>query len=769
MGARLNVCDDLSSPPAASPRSTETRAPFLRVLLPLAFMVTGCSPAPQGAATPAPASSGATPMRTVSTASVAGDRIDGMLTPPEAALRAAENLMPNGSELGTMWTFENTPVERWRRLYGFDATPEWLEHVRLSSVRFGEICSASFVSANGLVMTNHHCARDCVEGLSTDQTDYVVEGFQARTRADELVCPELYLDQLVAIEDVTARMLGAAPSGAGTEQITQAREGEIERIQNECASSTGNECQVVSLFQGGQFQLYTYKRYQPVKLVFAPELQAGFYGGDPDNFTYPRYALDVSFVRAYEADGATPAATPHFFEWDPEGADEEEVVFITGNPGTTSRLITLGQLLYERSYRHPFLIQLLEGQRALLQGFADQGPEQARAVRDDLFGVENSLKAFSGQLRGLSDTLLVATKISWEEAFRQRASQTPAARDYLDVWDRLRDIQARKIETSPALNVANAGLLGSPHLGYAGQLVAYLEALEQPAGERGPGLQGDRMEQVRQMLEQPSMIPDQQALPPLQRQLAIAEQWLPASHHLRLLLMNQGEDAEAAALRLARTSRVLDSGFRQSLMNAGAAALDTVSDPLVRAAVAMDSAYAVTLPRWEALVAEETVEKGRLAQALFAVYGTDLPPDATFTLRISDGVVKRYPYNGTFAPPVTTIYGLYARSAEFQNEMPWTLPPAFEEARDRVDMSKPFNFVSTNDITGGNSGSPMIDQEARVVGIAFDGNVEQLPNEFVFRTQAGRTVAVHSAGILEALRNVYQAEALVEELLAGAP
>jgi hypothetical protein len=294
-------------------------------------------------------------------------------------------------------------------------------------------------------------------------------------------------------------------------------------------------------------------------------------------------------------------------------------------------------------------------------------------------------------------------------------------------------------------------------------LVGYLGALGTPEAT-DPQMQG-QLNEMRQQLEQPSAFPPEQALVPLELQLSVAELWLAPDHPLRALLLEPGEDADAAARRLARTSRVLDVAFRRELIAAGRGALATTTDPIVRAVVAMDSAYAVTLPAWEALVDEETVQKGRLAQALFAVYGTDLPPDATFTLRISDGVVKRYPYNGTYAAAFTTLHGLYERARAFDGEMPWTLPDAFAEARGRVDMATPFNFVSTNDITGGNSGSPVIDRDARVVGIAFDGNIEQLPNEFVFSVAAGRTVSVHSAGILEALRSVYRAEALVRELI----
>jgi hypothetical protein len=690
---------------------------------------------------------------------------DTRLQPPAAAERASHALQPTGLELGTMWTFENPPRQYWQERYGFSPTQQWLDHARLASVRFGEHCSASFVSPDGLVMTNHHCARQCIQDVSPPETDFVAIGFLARTRGEELVCPDLFLDQLVEIADVTERVRAAAPAGGTSQQIADAHVAESERIQQECATRTGNTCQVVPLYQGGQHQLYEYRRFAPVKLVFAPELQAGYFGGDPDNFTYPRYALDVAFVRAYEADGSTALPTQAFhFRWHAQGPAENDVVFVTGNPGSTSRLITTSQLMYERSYRHPFIIALLEGQRAMLQAIAAQGPQQERAVREQLFGVENSLKAFSGQLAGLRDTLLVAQKLAWERDFRQRVEAEPQARQYLDLWPRMEEIQQRKLELNPVVNLTNAALIGAPHLAIAGQLAGWLRAAQLPEAERPPAFQGQRFDQLRAALLQPTPIPEAQAAGALALQLQLARDWLPPGHPLLRTLLPQEASPEQAAQRLIQASRVGDVAFRQMIIETPAAG-DTLTDPLFRAARMMDSIYNVVLPQWRTLSAEETVQRERLGRALFAVFGTRLPPDATFTLRIADGVVSGYPYNGTIAPYRTTFYGMYARAAEFDNAFPWTLPPSFERQRATIDMRVPVNFVSTNDITGGNSGSPVIDREGRIVGIAFDGNIEQLPNEFVYRQVAGRTVSVHSAGILEALRSVYQAQALVDELL----
>jgi len=730
---------------------TRTKAAPWWLALALGLSVAGCASSAPTTESPAP---------TRSTTTVA------RLEPSPGALRAAENVQLTGTELGTMWTFENPPLEYWRERYGFTATPEWLEHVRLSSVRYGQFCSASFVSPTGLVMTNHHCARRCVEEVSTAQEDFVVKGFYAATREEEKVCPNLYLDQLVSTENVTARVQAAVPAGASATAATAAVEAARKRIEEECNSATGLQCQVVSLYHGGQYQLYRYRRYAPVKLVFAPELQAGFFGGDPDNFTYPRYALDVAFVRAYQEDGVTPAATPHYFRWSPAGAREGELVFITGNPGSTSRQITVSQALYEQYYRHPFTIDFLRAQRDFLIWLAQSDPEMERRVRDQLFSVENSLKAYSGQYAGLQDTLLMGRKIRWERELRQRVEADPGLRSqYGDLWDRMASIEAEKLAIAPRVNINNPNFVGGAEITVAAELVRYIQAMALPEESRPERYRGAQLEQVEQALRSPTQSNPAVSKRLLTIRLELARRWLRPDDPFLRLAFQPNETPEAAADRLISTTRVGDPGYRTALMQGGVPALNSADDPLLRLVREMVATYDRLQPRLAELNAAEAVQNERLAHALFAVYGTQLPPDATFTLRISDGVVAGYPYNGTQAPAKTTFYGLYGRAADFDNRMPWTLPESFERRRGALDLSLPLNFVTTNDITGGNSGSPLIDREARVVGIAFDGNIEQLPNEFLFRTETGgRTVAVHSVGIMEALRQVYQATALVEEL-----
>jgi hypothetical protein len=690
----------------------------------------------------------------------------GMLTPSAEAYALAEEVTLDGTEMGTMWTFENPPMDYWAKTYGFRPSSDWLEHARLSSVRYGGGCSASFVSPDGLVMTNHHCARGCVDAVANEGEDFLVNGFQARSKSEERVCPNLFLDQLIEIEDITDRIHGAALAGMTDEEISEAQGALADEISETCEANTDFECQVVNLFHGGQYKLYKYRRFQPVKLVFAPELQAGFFGGDPDNFVYPRYNLDISFVRAYQEDGTTPASTPHYFEWDPDGAAEGELVFVTGNPGSTARQITLSQYMYEREIFHPMILAFFDQRLEVLHEIQRTDPERGRAMQNMIFGYENTQKLYRGELRGLRSPELTAKKIRWEQDFKAALAQDPALQaEYGDVWDRLAKIQQQKAALAPTVYMNNPSFLGaSQHLATAGLLQQYVAEMAKPEAERMGMFQGEQVAQVRAQLEGGEAFALDQSVGMLAGRLMLADIWLPADAPLNQVV-RPGESYEAAATRLVNSSRVGNPAFRQEIMNGDVEALADANDPLLALAGEMRAAQAAALPAWGAANAAEEVQNERFAKALFAVYGTDLPPDATFTLRITDGVVERYRYNETFAPAQTSIYGFYARATEFGNQMPWTMPKSWWDAKDSVDMSVPINFVSTNDITGGNSGSPVIDRDARLVGIAFDGNPESLPNEFFFAAENGRTVSVHSAGIIEALQSVYKMDALVKEIL----
>jgi hypothetical protein len=690
------------------------------------------------------------------------------LKPPASAQRVAQRTALLGNELGTMWTFENPPLDYWKNQYNFVASPDWLADVRLSSVRFGESCSASFVSPAGLVMTNHHCARECIEAVSNSGTDYVVSGFYAATQKEERLCPGLFLDQLVEIVDVTATVQRAA-RGVNARRMAEAQAAEIAMLEEACHQRSNLTCEVVSLYHGGQHQMYKYRRYPAVKLVFAPELQAGFFGGDPDNFTFPRYDLDVSFLRVYETGGDTPVRTPHYFRWRAEGAREGELVFVTGNPGSTSRQIPISEVMYEKVYRQPFLIQLLEGQRQILQQLARLNPQAEQQVRQQLFEIENSLKSYQGQFAGLQDSLLLGRKLRWENEFRERVNANARLKSqYGDIWTRMADLQLQKMRVSPRLNLANAEFVGAPHVVLAAQLVGYLGALTKSDAERPEEFRGDAAARTEQMLRSPLPLDPQLAQSLLAMQIAMAQRWLEPTDPLVRDLVRPNETPEQAAVRLASASKILDASFRQSVILGKASGLAAVQDPFVQLARAMAPVRAELAETWLEIQAAERAQEERMAKALFAVYGTKLPPDATFTLRITDGLVKGYSSNGSVVPWFTTFDGMFSRSAQFANKDPFTLPKSFENARGMLNLATPFNFVSTTDITGGNSGSPVIDREGRVVGVAFDSNMEALPNEFVYRNEAGRTVSVHSAGITEALRNIYKAEALLRELTAQA-
>jgi len=690
----------------------------------------------------------------------------GLLTPPASAYALAKEVTLSGTEMGTMWTFENPPLDYWADTYGFRPTAEWLEHVQLASVRYGGGCSASFVSPDGLVMTNHHCARGCVDAVANEGEDFLVNGFKAKTKADERLCPNLFLDQLVEISDITDQIHGAAQAGMTNEEISDAQAALSDEISETCGAETGLECQVVNLFHGGQYMLYKFRRFQPVKLVFAPELQTGFFGGDADNFVYPRYNLDISFVRAYEDDGVTPASTPHFFAWDKGGAAEGELVFVTGNPGSTARQITLAQYMYEREIFHPMILDFFDQRLEILHEIQRTDPVRGREMQNMIFGFENTQKLYRGELKGLRSDYLTSRKIRWEKEFQTElmANSTLKA-EYGDVWDQLSDIQDVKAKLAPTVYINNPGFLGaSRHLATAGTLQQYVTQMALPEAERTPGFQGDRAARVQGQLADGTAFPMDQSVGMLAGRLMLAEKWLPASAPMNQV-MQTGESYEAAAARLINGSQIGDPAFRQAMIDGGPDAVANANDPLLDLVVEMRAAQAMALPGWGEANAAEDVQNERFAKALFAVYGTDLPPDATFTLRITDGVVERYHYNETYAPAQTSIYGFYGRATEFENEMPWTMPQSWWDAKDEVDMSVPINFVSTNDITGGNSGSPVIDRDAQLVGIAFDGNPESLPNEFFFAAEDGRTVSVHSAGIIEALKSVYHMDALVKEIL----
>ena len=662
-------------------------------------------------------------------------------------------------EFGTMWTFDAPPLEYWRRTYSFEPDQRWLDKVRLASVRLPN-CSASFVSSRGLVMTNHHCARACIESTSPKDSNYIETGFAAKAITEEKKCAGLYVDQLQSIENVTTRVRAAVTGTTPADQASQ-REAVIAQIQNECNQQTKLTCQVVSLYHGGIYSLYRYRRFGDLRLVMAPEGEIAFFGGDPDNFTYPRYDLDVTLLRVYE--NGRPHSPPEYLRWSRNGPIENDVIFVVGNPGSTGRLNTIAQMEFLRDVTYP---ATLAGYRRFLDTYAElakRDTSAARRYQNDIFGYENSFKAVTGYRTGLLDTLQLARKREFERDFRARIAADPRLQaQYGGAWDAIGAAQRELATFSPQLRYHGFGG-GSRLLTLASQTVRLATETSKPDAERIAAYRGAGLNTIRAGVTANVTIDTAFERLALTAQLRAAQRELPADDpFLRAVLA--GRSPEAVAATAVRNTRMSDSAFRVSLLDGGAAAVAASTDPMIVLARTIDPINRTVVARAAALNAIIASNAGKIGEAMFAAYGTSLPPDATFTLRISDGIVKGYPMNGTLAPYKTTFYGLYERAAAFDNKFPFRLPTRWVERKNRLDLATPFNFVSTNDIIGGNSGSPLINRNAEVVGLAFDSNIEGIANRFIFTTEVARTVSVHSRGITEALRKVYDASSVADEL-----
>jgi len=662
-------------------------------------------------------------------------------------------------EFGTMWTFDAPPLDYWRRTYNFAPDQKWLDHVRLSSVRLPN-CSASFVSARGLVMTNHHCGRDCTASSSPPDSNYIQTGFAAGTLADEKKCAGLYVDQLQSIQDVTTRVRSAITGTTASAQSAQ-RAAVVAQIQTECNQATQLNCQVVTLYQGGIYSLYRYGRFSDIRLVMAPEGDIAFFGGDPDNFTYPRYDLDLTLLRVYE--NGQPYSPPDYLKWSAGGAIENELVFVVGNPGSTGRLNTIAQMEFLRDVGYPASLAAYKRALAIYAELARADTSAARRYQNDVFGVANSQKAVTGYRAGLVDTLSMAKKRAFEQEFRARIAADPKLQaQYGGTWDAIAAAQRELATFNPELRYRGFGG-GSTLLQLGAGLVRVATESGKPDSARLPQYRGAGLDNIRNLLTQPAPIDT------AFERLAIAAQLRAAQGELKandpfLAVALHGRTPDAVAADLVRNTKVGDLAFRQSLLQGGTAAVNASTDPLIVWVRAVNPLSRDVTVRANALNAIIAANSEKIGQALFAAYGTALPPDATFTLRISDGLVKSFPSNGTIAPYKTTFYGLYERSAAFDDRDPFKLPQRWVTRKNNLDLSTPYNFVTTNDIIGGNSGSPVINRNAEVVGLVFDSNIEGVSNRFIFSDAVGRTVSVHSRGIVEALRKMYDGSRIADEL-----
>jgi hypothetical protein len=662
-------------------------------------------------------------------------------------------------EFGTMWTFDAPPLDYWRRTYNFAPDQKWLDHVRLSSVRLPN-CSASFVSARGLVMTNHHCGRDCTASSSPPDSNYIQTGFAAGTLADEKKCAGLYVDQLQSIQDVTTRVRGAI-TGASTSEQSAQRATVVAQIQTECNQATQLNCQVVTLYQGGIYSLYRYRRFSDIRLVMAPEGDIAFFGGDPDNFTYPRYDLDLTLLRVYE--NGQPYSPPDYLKWSAGGAIENELVFVVGNPGSTGRLNTISQMEFLRDVGYPASLAAYKRALAIYAELARTDTSAARRYQNDVFGVANSQKAFTGYRAGLLDTLSMAKKRAFEQEFRARIAADPKLQaQYGGTWDAIAAAQRELATFNPQLRYRGFGG-GSTLLQLGAGLLRVATESGKPDSARLIQYRGAGLNNIRTQLTQPIPIDTAFERLAIAAQLRAAQSELPANDPFLQVALH-GRTPEAVAADLVRNTKVGDLAFRQSLLQGGTTAVNASTDPLIVWVRGVDPLARDVTARANALNAIIAANSEKIGQALFAAYGTALPPDATFTLRISDGLVKSFPSNGTIAPYKTTFYGLYERSAAFDDKDPFKLPQRWVTRKNNLDLSTPYNFVTTNDIIGGNSGSPVINRNAEVVGLVFDSNIEGVSNRFIFSDAVGRTVSVHSRGIVEALRKMYDGSRIADEL-----
>jgi Peptidase S46 len=661
-----------------------------------------------------------------------------------------------------MWTFDNMPLKLLQEKYGFKPTQEWLDHVRLSSVRFNDGGSGSFISVDGLVMTNHHVGLGQLQKLSTAERDYVATGFYAPTRADEPKCPDLELNVLISSENVTEKVMAAVKEGQTAEQALKAREAAIALLEAESQKQTGLRSNVVSLYHGGEYWLYRYKKYTDVRMVFAPERQVAYWGGDWDNFTYPRYDLDVAIFRVYE--NGQPAKTEHFFKWNTAGAHDDELVFVSGHPGSTDRLFTVAELKYERDFRYPMLLDYFAKRIAILSQYALRGTEEQRRALVSIFGLENGKKAMTGEYQnGLLDEDMMKKKELEEKQFRDRVAADPKwAADYGDAWDVIAGVM--KEQEKVYKQQFYRQLMGSRLGAFATTIVFYVKEVPKPDADRLNGYHDAQLETVRYNLFSTAPIYPDLEEANLAGTLQISlDQLGPDDPFLKIVL--GGRPTSLVARELITGTKLADVAYRQQLVKGGEKAVLSSKDPLVVLARNLEPFIRDTI-KWNKDNIQSVLvpAQEKIGLARFAVYGKSLYPDATFTLRLSFGAVSGYPMNGTQAPYKTTLYGLYDRCLGFDKSNEWVLPGRFWERQKTLDLSTPVNFVSSCDIIGGNSGSPVINRDAAIVGLIFDGNIESLAGRFFYDAGVNRAVAVHPAYIIEALRKLYDAGALADEI-----
>lgn len=655
-----------------------------------------------------------------------------------------------------MWLFNDLPRQHLKERFGFEPTEEWTRHVMLASVRFNSGGSASFVSSTGLVLTNHHVGADTLHKVSTPEHNYYQDGFLAASHADEIKAPDLELNQLVAVEDVTQRVNAAVKPGTPAAEAFAARRAVMSEIEKESLDTTGLRSDVVTLYGGARYHLYRYKKYTDVRLVWAPEAAVAFFGGDADNFEYPRFCLDVCLFRVYEDD--KPASIEHYLRVSKQGARDGELVFVSGNPGRTQRIFTTAALKYQRDRYVPFLLDFLRRRENLFLQYGLNGDEQDRQARDDLFSIQNSRKAYTGMIQGLQDPSFLARKQTQEQELRAKVESTPELRPYADAWKTIEATQVRRSEV-----LGKTPNLAGRHYEIAETLVFMAAEDQKPNAQR----LREYTDAARASLEQ-QLFSSAPVHVDLER--------LKLADSIGLLVERRGGDDPlvqqvlegksplARAAELVAATQLASVDVRRKLAQGGQAAIEAASDPLIKLARLLEPEARRLREINDELDELERQAYAQITAAVYAVHGTGNYPDATFTLRLSFGPVQGYTEDGLPVPALTTIGGAFEHEQRHGGKEPWQLPPRWKSRMDKLDRKTPLNFVCTADIIGGNSGSPVINRDAELVGVIFDGNIQSLTGRYFYSDSASRAVSVHSSGVLELLRNVYDAGDLADEL-----